>query len=171
MKQDRKHRPLRAFVAGAAASLGAGLLSLALGTLLGGPSPAQLIQERVTLLLPLSITSGTIGFLQQAAKPLVLALIAAGWVAGGGAVSVIAVRLHRPGRAYPVLLGLGLWLAAVVLLLPALGQGLFGASAPAGAMMSSLFWLLISASYLLALEAAAAWAPSLIAGPQAPPDR
>ncbi|MEE9202084.1 MAG: molybdopterin-dependent oxidoreductase, partial [Dehalococcoidia bacterium] len=106
----------------------------------------------------------------QVAKPAVLLLIAAGWLAAGGAVGVAADRLHRPGWAYPLVLGLGLWLAAGAVLLPALGQDFFGASAAAGALMSSLFWSLVVAAYILILKAAA-WALPHLAGPPAPVDR
>ncbi|MEK7847770.1 MAG: hypothetical protein AAB270_02475, partial [Chloroflexota bacterium] len=162
---------LRAFAAGAAANSVAGLLSLVLAPLLRVPAPPQLIQERLTELLPLTVTSGLIGLLGAAAKPVVLALIGLGWLAAGGAVGVAATHLRRPGWAYPLLLGAGLWLAAVAVLLPALGQGLLGTSAPSGPVRTSFLYLVLAAAYLLVLEAMTASLPAPRQAPQSLPDR
>ena len=173
MPQGIKYSYLRAFIAGAFANAAAGLLSVALGLLLGVPSPPQLIQEMATVLLPPVITSIIIGMFQEATRPLVLTMIAAGWIVGGGVVGLATGRLRRPGPGwkFPLVMGLALWLAAVMVLLPVLGQGLFGVSAPAGAVLHSLLWLLVAASYVILLEAFATPPHTLPSYEEAPPDR
>ncbi|MDP6101002.1 MAG: molybdopterin-dependent oxidoreductase [Dehalococcoidia bacterium] len=155
MNHWARNSKLRGFIAGSLANAAAGLLSVALGLLLGVPSPPQLIQEMVTSLMPAAIAAGIIGTFQEATRPLILSMIAAGWIGSGGLVGTAASRLHRPthGMMFPLAMGLALWLSAVMVLLPILSQGFFGVSTPAGAAKHSLLWLLVAASYVILLEA------------------
>lgn len=111
------------FAAGAVAAA----VLLALRALVGGPSLPELIQDGVVQLLPGPLFSAALDRLGFAAKPLLFAAILLGIVLVGGALEVVARAL---GAAAAAAAG---WLLAGAVLLPLLGQGIFGTARPAEA--------------------------------------
>jgi hypothetical protein len=106
--------------AGAAAGCAFLVVELAARLLLGVPTLAELIQDRLIQLLPGSVFAFVLDRLLYPGKPLVFAglLLAQSVLAG------LRGTTSRPGRRSFILAAIG-WLATGLILLPLVGQGPF----------------------------------------------
>lgn len=111
---------MRRFWAGAAAGCAFLVVELAARLLLGIPTLAELIQDRLIQFLPGSVFAFVLDRLLYLGKPLLFAglLLAQLVVAGLGGIA------SRPGLRPIALAAIG-WLATGLILLPLVGQGLF----------------------------------------------
>ena len=138
------------FFAGALGSMIGALVVIVLAQLWQTPSPAQLLTDRITALLPLSIFAALLGALEAAAKPLVFLLILIGYGLIGGLVALLAQHLlARNVRQITVAVGMMalFWLAHAVVLAPLGGVGIVGRSAQAGPLWTSLAFLIGALSF------------------------
>lgn len=146
-----------AALVGAAAGLTASGMMLWAATLWGGSTLPQLIAERTTAELPLSVVREGIGRLEENAKPLTLVGITIGQVILAAIVGMVYARVARPGVPRRVLgagvLSIATWLALSLIAAPLGGIGLFGSDSSQGVMETQLTFAVSSATFgvLLAL--------------------
>ncbi|MBI2848942.1 MAG: molybdopterin-dependent oxidoreductase [Chloroflexi bacterium] len=149
------------------------MLMLLIGQAANTPALPQLMMERIIVSLPLSFFDAGLRLLGGTAKPLFFAVIAIGIVAVGGGAGVVWARtggaIVSPPRGvtgrklgwYLKTLGwgvgfsTGLWLLAVIIVLPLIGGPFLGGPLPRGAFwfMESFAFGLFSASIFLWLVA------------------
>src|SRR5579885_930586 len=139
-------RPRDGFLAGLGAGVLAILAMLGLRLALDSPSLAELLADRVTLLVPLPLFTAVLELLGAAAKRVLFGTIVLSMVLVAGLLGAVAAR-SRLGIADGVKWLAGLWLASAGLLLPVLGAGPFGVQTRPGPVATSLGLLVIVAVY------------------------
>lgn len=148
------------FWAGVVAASTALALLYAIRNLSGAPTLTDLLADRFTAIVPLSVFALLLAWLENAAKHLLNLTLILGQVIAGGVGGALFFRLALAGPALWLagfVLALGLWLVLGIALLPLAGAGPFGTAAPAGAgpIMSAL--LVATLAYGLGLGGLAAW--------------
>src|SRR5438270_8937 len=113
--------PRAGFLAGLGAGALAALVMLVLRLVLDSPSPAELLADRLTFLIPLPLFDAIIGLLGPVAKRLFFASVLVGMIGVGGLLGAMAARRHLGPRD-----GL-IWLAALWLAMDYLGLTSLGA--------------------------------------------
>ncbi|HEY3109155.1 MAG TPA: molybdopterin-dependent oxidoreductase [Chloroflexota bacterium] len=150
--------PRAGFVAGALAASTGVLTLLLLRILAGGPSLPELVQEGIVQLLPGALFSSLLDQLRFSGKPLLFGSIVVGMLVVGGAVgSWYGRRPRTPSAA--AWLGLALYLAIGLLLLPLLAAGPFAVGRPAEAPVW-LTSLIATAVFVAILHALTRSAPA-----------
>lgn len=139
-------RPRDGFLAGLGAGVLAILAMLGLRLALDSPSLAELLADRVTLLVPLPLFTAVLELLGAAAKRVLFGTIVLSMVLVAGLLGAVAAR-SRLGIADGVKWLAGLWMASAGLLLPVLGAGPFGVQTRPGPVATSLGLLVIVAVY------------------------
>lgn len=130
------------------------------------PSLPELLSEALTQVLPLSVFAAVLGALESSAKPLLLTTLVLGHLALGAAIGLAYGRLwgrrflerrqdDRIGNPWMggILVAGGLWLLALLLVMPASGAGALGLASRAGTIPLALSSMAASLAYGLALVA------------------
>lgn len=135
------------YLPGVSASLIASVVMLLLGRIWGAPVPAQLLSDRLTSLIPLSVFSNVLDQLEGSAKPFLFACIFVGQIVVGGLVGGLLAGYLKRGVA-PVRL-FGITTGAMFMLLGAvlspLGlAGFFGVRSSAGVTTSVISFAIIA---------------------------
>lgn len=139
-----------AFQTGAVAALVATVAMLALGFLADAPIAPQLVADRLTAIIPVSVFAKILGNLENGAKPLLFAGVVIGQVVVGGLASVAAGRLADRGvRLGAVFTGLlvGAWALLSLVLAPFGGIGLVGSDSTAGIVKTGISFLVAAFVY------------------------
>jgi DMSO/TMAO reductase YedYZ molybdopterin-dependent catalytic subunit len=135
------------YLPGISAGLIASVVMLLLGRVWGAPVPAQLLSDRLTSLIPLSVFSSVLGQLEGSAKPFLFACIFVGQIAIGGLVGGLLAGYLKRGTAPVRLFGItsGAMFVLLGVVLAPLGQaGLFGSKSNAGTATSVLSFAIIA---------------------------
>ena len=127
------------------------------------PSLPELLSEELTQVLPLPIFAALLGALENKAKPLLLATLVLGHLVLGAVIGLLYARiwgqsfLPEGPRAYArnpwnggLLASAGLWLLALLVVMPATGAGVLGLASRAGPV--SLAWSSLAASLAYGLS-------------------
>lgn len=134
------------FLAGLAGGALAVVTMLALRALLDGPSPAELLADRLTFLLPLPLFDALLALLGAAAKRLFFGAVLVGLVGLGGLAGAMAAR-RGLGLRDALLWLVGGWAAMAWLGLAALGAGPFGVGTRQGPIAATLTLAAVVAVY------------------------
>jgi DMSO/TMAO reductase YedYZ molybdopterin-dependent catalytic subunit len=126
-----------AFIAGLGAAGLAVLTMLALRLALNSPSPAELLADRLTFLVPLPLFDALIALLGSAAKRLFFVSVLVGMVGTGALAGAMAAR-RGLGVRHSLMWLVGLWLALAWLGFASLGVGPFGAATRQGPLVTTL---------------------------------
>ncbi|HVX29363.1 MAG TPA: molybdopterin-binding oxidoreductase, partial [Nitrolancea sp.] len=135
------------YLPGISAGLIASVVMLLLGKIWSVPVPAQLLSDRLTSLIPLSVFSSVLGELEGSAKPLLFACIFVGQIVIGGLVGGLLAGYLKRGAAPVTVFGVtagAMFLLLGVVLSPLGLAGLFGADSNAGATKSILSFAIIA---------------------------
>jgi DMSO/TMAO reductase YedYZ molybdopterin-dependent catalytic subunit len=158
------------FLAGAGAAALAALVMLVLRLALDSPSLAELVADRLTLLVPLPLFQAMLALLGSAAKRLFFGGVLLGMVLLGGLLGAMAARRRLGMR--DGLKGLGvLWLATAWLGLASLGVGAFGTLTRQGPVVTSLALLAVCAAFGAAFYGLARLLQPALAADAADPSR
>ncbi|MBI2854053.1 MAG: molybdopterin-dependent oxidoreductase [Chloroflexi bacterium] len=151
----------RAFYAGLLASGAAGAIMLAFRLGTAGITVPEVLVDVVTRMIPLRLFSDAVDILGPWAKRLLVVAATIALFLAGGLVAIGWRRLRehwpalRDNLQWPstVLLGLVLWLLAVVIVLSASGRGLFDLGLNMSPVAAVPAWLVSSLAYSLTLTA------------------
>jgi DMSO/TMAO reductase YedYZ molybdopterin-dependent catalytic subunit len=148
-------------IVGALAGLVASGLMLWIGRSWGGSIVAQLMAERTTAELPLSVVRDSIQNLEENAKPVALIGITIGQVIAAALGAVVYGRFAGSTPRQRILGGLALsgvaWLVLSVVAAPIGGIGLFALDSPLGVGKTHLNFILTSIAYGVMVAAMVPW--------------
>lgn len=130
-----------AFYTGVIAALLATVAMLVLGRLFNGPIPPQLIGDRLTDILPLSVFAKIMGSLGASAKATLFAGAIVGQFIVGGLLAIAVDRMVKRGiKLGAIFAGLliGIWLFLGIIIAPIGSIGVFGARATVGVSTTAI---------------------------------
>jgi DMSO/TMAO reductase YedYZ molybdopterin-dependent catalytic subunit len=135
------------YLPGLAAGLIASVAMLLLGKIWGAPVPAQLLSDRLTSVIPLSVFSDILGQLEGSAKPLLFAMIFVGQVVLGGVVGGLLAgylkRGYSPLRLFSIT-SIVMFALLGLVLAPLGSAGIFGQHSTAGITTTMLSFGIIA---------------------------
>lgn len=149
-----------AFWAGVVAAAAALAVLYAARSAAGIATPTELLADRFTTLLPLSVFSALLSVLEDAAKPTLNVALILGQLAAGGVGGVLFVRRVPSGPGLGLaglVLALALWFVLGAVLMPLVDAGLFATAAVAGPGPTMTALLGAALAYGLGLAGLAAW--------------
>lgn len=148
-------------VVGALAGLIASGLMLWIGRSWGGSILAQLLAERTTAELPLSVVREALGNLEEIAKPVALIGITIGQVIAAALGAVVYARFAGSTLQARALgaaaLSLAAWLILSIVAAPVGGIGVLALDSPLGAGWTQLNFIITSLVYGIAVAAMIPW--------------
>ncbi len=159
--ETRDWRLLNAVIVGALAGLIASGLMLWIGRSWGGSIVAQLLAERTTAELPLSVVRDSIQSLEENAKPVALIGITVGQIIAAAVGAVIYARFAGSSIRARILGGLALsgvaWLTLSLVAAPIGGIGLFALDSPLGTMDTQINFVITALAYGAMVAAMVPW--------------
>jgi DMSO/TMAO reductase YedYZ molybdopterin-dependent catalytic subunit len=142
------------YYAGVIAGLLASTVMIALGRIWNAPVPPQLLADRLTSLVPVSVFGALLGQFESSAKPLTFVLILLGQIALGGLVGAllapIVARRGEVGNLFGATLAATFGALALVLA-PLGGIGVFGWGATVGLATAVTSFFLVALTFAGAL--------------------
>lgn len=158
------------FWMGVVAAAAALAVLYAVRSVAGVPTPTDLLADRVTALLPLSVFAALLSVLEDAAKPMLHVALILSQLAAGGVGGVLFLRQVRPGPGLwlaGLVLALALWFLLGTMLMPFVGAGAFATTSMAGPGPTMTALLAAVLVYGLGLAGLCAWLRDAAVGPRA----